>query len=741
MVFCLIRKKVVFLHGFFKTLNMHKNLLKLVLVLSLIHTTTFAQQFGWVKTMPNQTYVNPFFGTTVSDDQGAIYMSGHPSASQSQNFNGATLDLDLGAGTSSISLDQGATYIAKYDSSGNFIWGNNYKDVAENSTIAVNYLRVNPINKDVYVFGFFSDTCNFDLNNPANPAARLIGLPSGYNSEAFVAIYSTNGVFKSVHRFENYSGYVHSDGQAYNGDFVITGAEFDKNGRLIVYGNAVGYVNYDLYGGAGVYGAGFESLAIYYDENLNISNLLTAGENYEYTIMDLAPDQFNSWYLLLKSNHAQLDYEMGIVKTDTAGFVKWGKYTPMSYAANIIIATEYTTPEMIKVDSKGNLYVTGRFKGTLDLNLAPNASNVITNSNLPTGFIARYDSSGTYKWGYKTSTTNPNQGQGGLFGSIAINDNDQLAIAFSAYEGCYINFKQNTIDSSGSFLMIVDSMANLVSYNAFKTLNGGSQPSVGSLSTYKNKIRFIGKIDDTTIFQEGVANSIVTGPNSQTWGSWAYLAEFNSCNWSVTNVTASICSGESYTINGQSFTQSGNYTISIPQSSGCDSVVSLNLNVLPVIDTTVVANTNTLQAVANNPAYIYQWIDCSTNQEVAGANSRTFTASAQGGTYRVKITNGNCVFESGCHTVTPTSLKDVALSNIAAVFPNPVNDKLGLVFNNTMYVNNISITNLAGVSVWNEVVDASIKAKELDVAQLASGTYIITITVGNKQYIQKFAKY
>lgn len=720
---------------------MHKNLLKLLLVLALIHTTVFAQQFSWVKTMPNQTYVDPHFGTTVSDDQGAIYMLGHPRSHSAQTFNGATLDLDMGPGTSTISPDQGDTYIAKYDSLGNFIWGNNYKYVAENGFIAANYLRVNPINKDIYVFGYFNDTCNFDLNNPANPAARLIGLPSGYIGEAFVAIYSTNGVFKSVHRFENYSGYVHSDGQAYNGEFSINGAEFDKNGRLVIFGDAVGYVNYDLYGGTGIYGAGFESVIIYYDEDLNISSLLSGGQNNAYTVMDIGPDQFNSWYLLLKSNHAELDYEMGIVKTDTAGTVKWGKYTPMTYPANIIIATQYTTPEMIKVDSKGNLYVTGRFRGILDLNLAPNASNVITNPNLPTGFIARYDSAGTYKWGYRMSSANPNQGQEGLFNSIAINSNDQLAIAFSADERCYINFKQNAIDSSGSFLMIVDSMANLVSYNAIRTPNSFFQPSIGYLSTYNNKIRFVGQIDETTIFQEGVANSVVTGPNSQTWGSWAYLSEFNSCKWAVTNVNASICSGESYIINGQTFTQSGNYTINIPQSSGCDSVVSLSLNVLPVIDTTVVANANTLQAVVNNPAYTYQWIDCSTNQPVAGATSRTFTGTAQGGTYRVKITNGNCVFESGCHTITPTGLKEVALGNIASVFPNPVNNKLGIVFNSNLYVNRIAITNLAGVSLWSEAVNARIEAKDIDVAALASGTYIISITAGNQQYMQKFVKY
>ncbi|OJV52906.1 MAG: hypothetical protein BGO31_03900 [Bacteroidetes bacterium 43-16] len=716
---------------------MYKNLLKLFLVLSLIHTTTFAQQFNWVKTLSHQPSLSPHLREMVSDNQGSLYMIGLVT-SWSGLFNGETFDLNPGTGTTNINLEAGTSYVAKYDSIGNFIWGSNYKNVTDLGHVTPNYIKVNPVNGDVYVLGYFSDTCNFDFFNNNNPAA-IMTTPDYSVPQSFVAVYTSNGVFKSVHKYEIYSGYVHSDGQAYNGSFTINGAEFDKNGRLVVFGNAIGYVNVDLYGGAGIYGSGYESIVIYYDQNLNLSSLFTAGENYAYTIMDLEPDQFNSWYLLLKSNHPQLDYEMGIIKTDTAGFIKWEKYTPMSYAANVIIASEYTAPEMIKIDSRNNVYVTGRFKGTLDLNLDPIATNVINNSanNIPTGFIVRYDSAGTYKWAYKISGQNAT-GSVGTFMGMSVNNRDELALALMSNQNAYIDFKQNTIDTSGSFIFIVDSMANLVSYNAIRATNNSSEYYIGSLSTYKNKIRFNGKLYDSTVFQQGVPSSVVNMPTNQ---SWTYFTEFNSCKWAVTHVNASICSGESYVVNGQTFTQSGNYTISIPLSSGCDSVISLSLNVLPVIDTTVVVNAGTLQAVANNPAYSYQWIDCNTNQEVAGANSRTFTASAQGGTYRVKITNGNCVFESGCHTITPTSVKEVALSNIASVFPNPVNDKLGIVFNSTTYVSQISITNLAGISLWESKLNQSIKTKDIDVSTLPAGSYIISIIANDKQYIQKFAKY
>lgn len=49
-----------------------------------------------------------------------------------------------------------------------------------------------------------------------------------------------------------------------------------------------------------------------------------------------------------------------------------------------------------------------------------------------------------------------------------------------------------------------------------------------------------------------------------------------------------------YECNGQIYTQSGDYTITYPLSSGCDSVVTLHLTLLPAPDVTVEASTDTL---------------------------------------------------------------------------------------------------------------------------------------------------
>ena len=51
-----------------------------------------------------------------------------------------------------------------------------------------------------------------------------------------------------------------------------------------------------------------------------------------------------------------------------------------------------------------------------------------------------------------------------------------------------------------------------------------------------------------------------------------------------TTVDQTICEGETFTLAGKSFTTTGVYTINLTSSSGCDSIITLNLDVLNSID-------------------------------------------------------------------------------------------------------------------------------------------------------------
>ncbi|MCB0518281.1 MAG: HYR domain-containing protein, partial [Saprospiraceae bacterium] len=65
----------------------------------------------------------------------------------------------------------------------------------------------------------------------------------------------------------------------------------------------------------------------------------------------------------------------------------------------------------------------------------------------------------------------------------------------------------------------------------------------------------------------------------------------------TTNLTESICDGESYTVGPSTYTVSGNYQDTLASSLGCDSIVNLNLTVLPVF------TMNLVESICNGESF------------------------------------------------------------------------------------------------------------------------------------------
>lgn len=137
------------------------------------------------------------------------------------------------------------------------------------------------------------------------------------------------------------------------------------------------------------------------------------------------------------------------------------------------------------------------------------------------------------------------------------------------------------------------------------------------------------------------------------------------------SMTASAC--ESYTAeDGMTYTQSGNYDVIIPNAAGCDSIISLDLTI-DNIDTNITMNGLVLTS-ATAGADSYQWIDCVTQQPIAGATSASYTVT-QNGSYAVMIDNGTCSATSECVTINNINVTEIT-ENLVSIFPNPVNDVL-----------------------------------------------------------------
>ncbi|MBK9639648.1 MAG: hypothetical protein IPO63_18300 [Bacteroidetes bacterium] len=124
------------------------------------------------------------------------------------------------------------------------------------------------------------------------------------------------------------------------------------------------------------------------------------------------------------------------------------------------------------------------------------------------------------------------------------------------------------------------------------------------------------------------------------------------CSIPPTIITASICNGEAYSLNGLLYFNEGIYQQKLLTSVGCDSIIELQLTVNS-INNTVSQSSAILQTTASGSGY--QWIDCATNTAITGATNSTYQPT-QSGDYAVAVTYGNCIDTSSCFTFSMVGL-------------------------------------------------------------------------------------
>ncbi|MEY4658421.1 MAG: hypothetical protein RJB36_187 [Bacteroidota bacterium] len=100
------------------------------------------------------------------------------------------------------------------------------------------------------------------------------------------------------------------------------------------------------------------------------------------------------------------------------------------------------------------------------------------------------------------------------------------------------------------------------------------------------------------------------------------------------SISASICAGDTYLFNGQSLTSAGQYAVTIPSVFGCDSLVQLNLNLLPlptvtVQDTLVCTQTNLTLFASGAVSYVWD-VPQNPNGSITVAPAQTTSYSVYG---------------------------------------------------------------------------------------------------------------
>lgn len=208
-----------------------------------------------------------------------------------------------------------------------------------------------------------------------------------------------------------------------------------------------------------------------------------------------------------------------VAKYDSIGNVRW------AFNLDCTIAAE---GKDITTDHAGNIFVTGTFQGTIDLD--PSSAQFILTAN-PSGydaFLAKYDTSGNFTWGVKYGDTNMDYGL-----SVAADASGNIFVA-----GTY----QNTVDMDpGAGQFFLSSFPAGVQTYVSKFNSAGQFQwafSLGSLSSSctsgvmkikldaQSNIIIAGSFQNATDFDPST-NTVALTPNLNAANSDGYIAKYD----------------------------------------------------------------------------------------------------------------------------------------------------------------------------------------------------------------------
>lgn len=510
--------------------------LLLVLVLLCSFTTSFSQDiyFDWAKQLDRRTGLSFEEGYYIGVDANKnVYLAG--------NYRN-TMDLDPGANEYNVSGYWDQMFIIKFDPAGNFIWG---KSIGGDRFTLCRDFEVD-LAGNIYATGKFGGTTDFDPG-PAKYELTAIPTVGTENYDIFTIKLDTDGNLSWAAR----AGDLDQD--------MGNSIAIDNSGNVFTTGRYVGTVDFDP--GAAVFNLG----------NDGVSNTF-------------------------------------ITKFDKDGNFIWAK----NFSGNF---SGYGS--CIETDDVGNIYVSGTYEGTVDFDPGPRTQYLTSDFYSRTPFISKLDASGNLIW--------VKENQGG--GAFKVNSQQQVVTISSMAGGQGVITKYDVngnvvwskitggrpasshLSSSPIRLDEADNIYLTGEFHSTQDFDPG--PGIYNMSAdgLTSNDAFICRLNangdlvwakrfgnyieenamsiaiDTAgdVYTSGIYVATVDfdpGPGvfelASFSGGGIYIHKMSRCkNVTYASINATACN--SYTLNGETYTQSGTYLQTRPNSSGCDSIITLNL--------------------------------------------------------------------------------------------------------------------------------------------------------------------
>ena len=243
-----------------------------------------------------------------------------------------TADFDPGPGTTNLTaVNSSDIFICKLKSNGDFLWA---KALSGNSNEESTGIDIDAIG-NIYTAGKLRSTVDFD------PGPAVFNLTSAGWEDIFISKLNDKGEFVWAKRIGN------------NVDDEVNDIVVDDAGN--------------------VYATGFFGVAVDFDPNVGIDNLISNGV-----------------------------FDIFIFKLTTNGSLVWAK----SIGSN----NDKDVGNSIDIDKEGNVYLTGYFTGTADFDPGDGVINLTTQRRYSDIFVCKLSSEGSYVWAMNIGDGNDDEG-------------------------------------------------------------------------------------------------------------------------------------------------------------------------------------------------------------------------------------------------------------------------------------------------------------------------------------------
>jgi hypothetical protein len=286
----------------------------------------------------------------------------------------------------------------------------------------------------------------------------------------------------------------------------------------------------------------------------------------------------------------------------------------------------------LALDRNGNSNAAYLFDGFNDYIQVLNSSSISIQGSFSTSFWMLMDGGGCNP---RIMEINENYNQCGGYG-FAVNGNSNVArtIHYTSFGNCTSGVavwnSNNTITSLEWHHVVVSINGSLgigkvyLDGNLFEDLNG---TQIGTINYNNNPLTFGNINSGRCDWWGGLIDDI--GIWNRTLTETEILALYSStsppCSANTSSLNITIPEGESYSFNGQYLTSAGTYTATLQNSAGCDSVVTLNLEVLPIpITCGIESSSNEICASSNSNVDLvatFQGIQQSNNECINNNNN------------------------------------------------------------------------------------------------------------------------